>query len=594
MWLHKFRRDEKAVSNIIVVVLSLILIVVIVANVVLWNYQMNQYDWERASESVEIPYVSQNSLWFTAQYEFSLPFGIRLSGSYLDTQTADGYYESFAETTANATYSDWFNSSWKHRRPISLNNTQNPNQLTDFQIPITFDSASLIGEGKMRTDCGDLRFTDINGSSLSYWIQSGINTENTLVWVKVPLIPANSLTTIYMYYGNPSATTEGNGSATFEFFDDFENLDKWNKHGSLSTTLIAENRTVVKITSNSRNPQGIYTKDFFNVTNRVIELELKGFGGSDLDAAVYIDTSWSNNYYGSSNLNHFIGDNYADNTHRVYIGGASSAGSQYLHSTWAAATFIVKNSEVIGTYLDETLSRSGSPSTYVGFIALQADNDGSPSTRYYYVDWILMRKYTEPMPSVSLGEEQTCISYKIDLRGEFQADLTKYPKENIQKIEVALTVKANDSLEEFYLETYDWENGNFTNLETFVPTSEWYTHTVSLTSNPQSYIADNGSIQIRLRDGELEPIQTQIDMDFFAVRVSINGTCICLKNRGGRTIHIVSIWINNATYHSHYDADFFLNSGETEVYVRIDIPLPKGNFILKVVTKKGNIAIYSS
>jgi len=237
MWLHKLRKNKKAVSNVIVVVLSLILIVVIVANVILWNYQMNQYDWERASESVEISYVSQHSLWFAAQHEFSLPFGIRLSGNYLDTQTAEGSYESFTEAATNVTCSDWFNSSWKYRKPISLNNTQNPNQLTEFQVPITFDSASLISEGKMRTDCGDLRFTDINGSLFSYWIRSGINTENTKVWVKVPLISANSLTTIYMYYGNPSATTESNGSATFEFFDDFENLDKWNKRGSLSTTL---------------------------------------------------------------------------------------------------------------------------------------------------------------------------------------------------------------------------------------------------------------------------------------------------------------------------------------------------------------------
>jgi len=594
MWLHKLRKSKKAVSNVIAVVLSLILIVVIVANVILWNYQMNQYDWERSSESVEISYVSQHSLWFTAQHEFSLPFGIRLSGNYLDTQTADGSYESFTEAATNVTYSDWFNSSWKYRKPISLNNTQNPNQLTEFQVPITFDSASLISEGKMRTDCGDLRFTDVNGSLLSYWIQSGINTENTKVWIKVPLISANSLTTIYMYYGNPSATTESNGSATFEFFDDFENLDKWNKRGPLSTTLTAENRTVVKITSNSYRPEGIYTKDFFNVTNKVIELEIKGFGGSDLDAAVYIDTSWSNNYYGSSNLNHYIGDNYAGNTHRVYVGGSSTGGSQYTHSTWTIATFIIKNSEVIGTYLDETLSRSGTPSTYVGFIALQADNDGSPSTRYYYVDWILMRKYTEPMPSVSLGQEQTCISYKIDIRGDFQADLTKYPKENIQKIEISLTIKANDSLEEFYLEAYNWENRNFTNLETFTPTNEWYTHTISLTSNLQSYIANNGSIRIRLRDRELDTIQTQMDIDFFAVRVSINGTCICLKNRGGITVHIVSIWINNATLHLHYDANFFLNPGENDVYVRTDIPMPKGSFILKVVTEKGNIAVYSS
>ena len=77
-----------------------------------------------------------------------------------------------------------------------------------------------------------------------------------------------------------------------------------------------------------------------------------------------------------------------------------------------------------------------------------------------------------------------------------------------------------------------------------------------------------------------------MDIDFFAVRVSINGTCICLKNRGGITVHIFSIWINNATLHLHYDANFFLNPGETNVYVRTDIPMPKGNFVLKPSLKR--------
>jgi len=58
MWLHKLRKNEKAVSNVIVVVLCLILIVVIVANVILWSYQMNQYDWKRNQEKIEITEIT--------------------------------------------------------------------------------------------------------------------------------------------------------------------------------------------------------------------------------------------------------------------------------------------------------------------------------------------------------------------------------------------------------------------------------------------------------------------------------------------------------------------------------------------------------
>jgi len=59
-----------------------------------------------------------------------------------------------------------------YRRPILINNTQNSNTLTDYQVLITLDTASLISAGKMRSDCGDIRFTDSDGSSLlNYWIR---------------------------------------------------------------------------------------------------------------------------------------------------------------------------------------------------------------------------------------------------------------------------------------------------------------------------------------------------------------------------------------------------------------------------------------
>lgn len=44
---RRLRRDRRGISNVIVVVLSLVIILAIVSNVVLWNYDMNQVDWEK-------------------------------------------------------------------------------------------------------------------------------------------------------------------------------------------------------------------------------------------------------------------------------------------------------------------------------------------------------------------------------------------------------------------------------------------------------------------------------------------------------------------------------------------------------------------
>jgi hypothetical protein len=50
----RFKRGERGLSNMIVVMLSLVLVVVIVGNVVLWSYQMNQVDWEKMQEHIDI------------------------------------------------------------------------------------------------------------------------------------------------------------------------------------------------------------------------------------------------------------------------------------------------------------------------------------------------------------------------------------------------------------------------------------------------------------------------------------------------------------------------------------------------------------
>ena len=79
--------------------------------------------------------------------------------------------------------------------------------LTNYSIKLMIDTASLIKEGKMEPDCGDIRFTNETSfdsadwkTKYPYWIESGCNTNETVIWVKVDLIPAGANKTIYMYY----------------------------------------------------------------------------------------------------------------------------------------------------------------------------------------------------------------------------------------------------------------------------------------------------------------------------------------------------------------------------------------------------------
>jgi len=109
---------------------------------------------------------------------------------------------------------------WKYRDAILIDNTKNANALTDYQVLITVDTASLIKQGKMQPDCGDIRFTDTDGTTLlPYWIEGGINTNNTRIWVRVPVIAGASKKWILMYYGSTvPVSSASNGTATFIMF----------------------------------------------------------------------------------------------------------------------------------------------------------------------------------------------------------------------------------------------------------------------------------------------------------------------------------------------------------------------------------------
>src|SRR3990170_1980633 len=96
---RRFKREKRGVSTVIVAMLSLVLVVIIVGNVVLWSYQMNQVDMDRMQETLSLTNVTRitRSSWFTAQNEYSIGTGSRLSGTYTDTTTLDGVYETFRE-----------------------------------------------------------------------------------------------------------------------------------------------------------------------------------------------------------------------------------------------------------------------------------------------------------------------------------------------------------------------------------------------------------------------------------------------------------------------------------------------------------------
>jgi hypothetical protein len=106
-------------------------------------------------------------------------------------------------------------------------------------------------------------------------------------------------------------------------------------------------------------------------------------------------------------------------------------------------------------------------------------------------------------------------------------------------------------------------------------------------------VRDDGTIYVKFVDEGADSNQTTIDIDFLGVRAEIDGTCFTFENEGALTSHLVSLWIINSTNHQRYDINIFVNSAETTTYLRADISLPTGEYSVKVVTERGNTAVYS-
>lgn len=96
---------------------------------------------------------------------------------------------------------------WQYSREIAVSENSG-NTLTDYQVLLQLSGSYF---PTITSDGADIRFTDINGNELSYWIEKwDYSGESASIWVKVPSIPANGKSTIKMYYGNPSASTFSN------------------------------------------------------------------------------------------------------------------------------------------------------------------------------------------------------------------------------------------------------------------------------------------------------------------------------------------------------------------------------------------------
>lgn len=154
-----------------------------------------------------------------------------------------------------------------YENPVWIKNNTGT-ALSNVQVMMKFSTAIPISLGRMQSDGRDIRFTTACGSTsfIPHFIEAYLNTDSTILWVKVPSINANDSTLVFLYYGNPAATQ----ASSFDVFD--------GPHSSTDSVMITSTNTVsncqrgFRFTANEDVLVGYFGKRIPNATQRYLTL----------------------------------------------------------------------------------------------------------------------------------------------------------------------------------------------------------------------------------------------------------------------------------------------------------------------------------
>ena len=343
-------------------------------------------------------------------------------------------------------------SSWQYRVPVTIYENSSAN-LTDYQVLLYFDTQTPMAQGKMKTDGSDIRFAeDCSGIFLlNYWIESGLITTYTKIWVKVPSIVASSTDTIYLFYGSTSATSTSNGANTFIFFDDFTTNTigtKWSSstQGTANVDLSAKN---LKIGADP-GESGIVTASafaapfavMFDVTfDNIPDTTVGAHGGAllrnnQIAGRVNPDEDWRIDWI----------DRSSDRGYRIFklLNGSytsllSVPSRSYTWSLGKWQKWEIRTLNNSGKFAVNELFRSNSNDYTDSLFEIVSHTDAAVGSIFYFSLWsyvnrearydnIAIRKFTFPELTTSIGVEQAFspLIANFDVITECLGDTTQF------------------------------------------------------------------------------------------------------------------------------------------------------------------------
>jgi len=299
---------------------------------------------------------------------------------------------------------DWWDAAWAFRTPITVTE-QSGNALTDYSVVVTLDTQAMIGAGTLEASGADLRFVDDLGTLLGHWIESGLDTPTTTVWVRVPSVPASGTATIWAYHGNPGAADVSSRADAMLWWDDFSSnsiadyeSQGLNGHG---------NETWAISGGYAYNANDIYSYASLLVsgidvdTDFLVETAATSDDNDGLGLVVNVDDSGSS-YYSAQTWDGLgsrsgIGRSITEGDVTAPANVTIAVGSTHTYQARSHAgtlTMALDGTDIV-SYSDPNPLTGGR----LGMLSTLNNPAG-------YFDWLLVRRWVDPEPSAAPGDAE--------------------------------------------------------------------------------------------------------------------------------------------------------------------------------------------
>jgi len=293
---------------------------------------------------------------------------------------------------------------------------QSGRELTDYQIRIEITDSDFFDKC---TDQKFVEFYDEDKQTLLSHYTELFDTANKIAifWVKVPSIQANGTKYIYLNINTSRTEDLSDPEAVFDFWDDFETLDKWRTIRIGGNGYAKAEDGYLKLYSTDARTAvdaPVTLKDVIVEAKVYVAKDNEWFGivlsqGEYNDAGEEIDgydAGW-NGWPSESDRQRL----------RKWVGGSATelakTSQGLLHNGETHILGFKFASPDLAQINDGTTILTAQDSTFnqLSYLGLAVWSSGE-----YWVDWVRVRKFTDPEPSVTVIKLGATPTYELKLK----------------------------------------------------------------------------------------------------------------------------------------------------------------------------------